>query len=338
LVFDTSYTFKVKVVCTNTLLDSVFGTSEAVTAPSDTEVPVIHLPEGFYGEISISCFGDVPLVPDVTATDNCVSPSLAFSSVSDYVPGTCSQNQKITRIWTFSDVSGGHSSVTQIIYVDDNSPPVIPSGQIPSATLQFHCGSEVPAGVSITAIDNCDGEVTLSPSDQTIPVENGCANRYDINRAWNGADCAGNPVSVHQTIHVDDQTGPVAAPATDACLWPVNHKYVPFDLSTFVTGTDNCGGMVSAVFERCNSTEPENGLGDGNTFQDCVFVPGSHTIYVRAERRGVSPLGRYYTVGVSLVDGCGNSQAASRRIFVPHNQMQTIGKTCTRATIQEIPH
>jgi len=187
-------------------------------------------------------------------------------------------------------------------------------------------------------IDNCDVSVVLNPSDQTLPVANGCANRYDINRAWTGADCSGNPVSAHQLIHVDDTTAPVANPAPEVCLWPVNHKYVVFDISTFVTGVDNCGGSVTTLFHDCASTEPENGLGDGNTFNDCVYVPSTHSLYVRAERRGVSPLGRRYTVGVNIVDGCTNSFLTHRSIFVPHNQLQTLGKTCIKATVADIPN
>jgi hypothetical protein len=217
---------------------------------------------------------------------------------------------------------------------------VIAESDLPALNLYAQCGANVEAGEPISATDNCDEEpLVLNPSDQILLVPNGCANRYDINRGWTGADCSGNPVHAHQLIHVNDQTAPTVNPTScgQVCLWPVNHKYVVFDISTFVTGMDNCPGAVSTLFYNCSSTEPENGLGDGNTLRDCVYVPATHSLYVRAERRGISPLGRFYSVAVNLVDSCGNVGSAGRTIWVPHNQLQTLGKTCIKATVSDIP-
>ena len=62
------------------------------------------------------------------------------------------------------------------------------------------------------------------------------------------------------------------------------------------------------------TSEPDNGVGDGNTAEDAV-VTGALTARVRAERSG--PLGaRIYTLAVECVDGSGNAAQGAATVVV----------------------
>ncbi len=67
----------------------------------------------------------------------------------------------MVRTWTFLDECGNQCSVSQTIEVDDTTPPDCPT---PPADLMLQCADDVPPPVDLTATDNCDGDITVSPS------------------------------------------------------------------------------------------------------------------------------------------------------------------------------
>jgi len=104
---------------------------------------------------------------------------------------------------------------------------------------------------------------------------------------------------------------------TPNILWPANHKYV--DVIATVIVSDNFDPNPSVELVSVTSSEPDNGLGDGDTVDDIVVID-TYTFKLRAERSATNKTGRIYTITYRVVDACGNSTLESTTVFVPHSQ------------------
>ena len=62
-------------------------------------------------------------------------------------------------------------------------------------------------------------------------------------------------------------------------LWPPNHKMV--NMTPLINVSDNQSANVQVELISVTSSEPDNGLGDGDTANDIV-VNANGTIYLRA--------------------------------------------------------
>ncbi|OFW10009.1 MAG: hypothetical protein A3H96_03385 [Acidobacteria bacterium RIFCSPLOWO2_02_FULL_67_36] len=118
-------------------------------------------------------------------------------------------------------------------------------------------------------------------------------------------------------LSIVDTTPPVIASVTPSTtsLWPANHKMVR--VSFPVDATDAPGPPVCSI-SRIASSEPENGLGDGDTASDWTRT-GALTADLRAERGGSGP-GRTYSVTVTCRDASGNESSKIATVSVPHNK------------------
>ena len=119
---------------------------------------------------------------DLTAVDNCDG-DITVSPTDELTPGSCANNFTIVRTWTFTDVCGNESSVSQNIAINDNTVPVAPSAP---ADFTGQCADDLPAPIDLTAVDNCDGDITVSPTDELTPGS--CANNFTIVRTWTFTD------------------------------------------------------------------------------------------------------------------------------------------------------
>ena len=119
-------------------------------------------------------------------------------------------------------------------------------------------------------------------------------------------DSAGNSVSCETTVTVVDTLPPVikSASASPNSLWPPDHKMVKVTVTAAVT--DNCGPTTWKII-AVQSSEPVNGVGDGNTSIDWQ-ITGDHTVSLLAERSGTGS-GRIYTITLQATDGAGNLSA-----------------------------
>jgi hypothetical protein len=104
-----------------------------------------------------------------------------------------------------------------------------------------------------------------------------------------------------------------AVSVTPGILWPPNHKLLPVSVGYAVA--DNCGTPACSL--SAVSSEPDNGLGDGDTSGDIQIVDDHH-VMLRAERAGGGP-GRVYTITVTCQDTGGGASTAGAMVFVPHN-------------------
>ena len=253
--------------------------SQIITV-DDTTPPSISCPD----PVSVECFANVP-APDisaVTASDNCPG-QITIVHVGD-VPDGQSCPMTITRTYRATDACGNSATCTQIITVDDQTPPTPPT---PPGAISVECPSQVPAGGNLTATDNCDGTLTASPSD--VITSGSCPNSYSITRTWTFTDACNNSVSVSQIITVDDTTDPsITAPAnvTVQC----NDDLPPADFAGGST-SDNCAGSITVTH-----------LGDVSDLQ----IPETITRTYQA------------------TDACSNSSTAVQMITVDNNSPPNI--------------
>ncbi len=214
----------------------------------DSTVPSITCPPN----ITIQCTAST--LPNNTgtpsATDNCDgTPNLTFSDVT--VGGACPQERTITRTWVATDDCGNSSSCTQLIVVDDSTPPVLTCP--PNVTIQCSA-STMPANTgNPTAVDNCDAIPTNTFVDAIIPGS--CPQAMTINRTWTSTDDCGNTATCLQVISVIDNTPPVAL---------CQNITVDFGGGTTVTitpsqvnngSTDNCGPVTLSLSQTTFNCE-----------------------------------------------------------------------------------
>ena len=160
---------------------------------TDTTIPVFTgtLP----ADITVAC-NAVPTAPTVTATDNCGTATVSMTQTT--TTGSCSGNYIITRTWTATDSCGNTATHVQNVTVQDTTAPVVPSAP---QDVTVSCPGDVPAMISLTAVDNCSGNITVSGTDTIVPGS--CASSYVIIRTWTFTDNCGNTSSVSQTITVN---------------------------------------------------------------------------------------------------------------------------------------
>jgi hypothetical protein len=220
---------------------------------------------------------------------------------------------------TVEDSNGESSTCDANVTVYDGTAPVAP--QAPD-NVNVQCAQDVPTPVDLTAIDNCDGDITVSPT--SVITSGSSPHDFTEVRTWTFTDAAGNSSSVEQTIVVYDDTPPVLAAITNPIiLRPPNHKYHTITLEdVFVSVTDNCSELtIDDVFiTMVSSDEEENatGEGDGNTWDDIVIAPDCNGVDLRAERYGGGN-GRVYTLTLSVSDEKGNNTTTFCEVHVPHD-------------------
>ena len=148
----------------------------------------------------------------------------------------------VLRTYRATDVCGNSATCTQLITVNDNTPPQI-TCPVP-VTVQ--CAADVPQPnlALVTATDNCAGTVTKTfVSDVTTPGT--CVNKFTVLRTYRATDVCGNSATCTQLITVNDNTLPsitCPAPVTVQCA-----ADVPAVNIGSVVATDNCAGTVTVT-------------------------------------------------------------------------------------------
>jgi hypothetical protein len=122
-------------------------------------------------------------------------------------------------------------------------------------------------------------------------------------------------------VRVADGTAPtLALVPRPAVLWPPNHKL--YDVEVVVVARDVCDPHPVVVLSSLTSSEPDNGLGDGDTSDDIQQAnvgTDDRMFLLRAERSG-NGSGRTYSAVYTVTDASGNSTHGLATIVVPHDQ------------------
>ena len=188
---------------------------------------------------------DVPMPIDLTAVDNCDG-DITVSPIDELTPGSCANNFTIVRTWTFTDVCGNESSVSQNITINDNTVPVAPGAP---AAVTIQCAADVPAAMNLTATDNCSGIIMVSPTEETTHGD--CPNSFVIVRVWTFIDECGNTSNVSQTITVEDMTAPVIVGIPEDVTIECEADIPTNDPN--VIAIDNCDNNPVLSFEQINN-------------------------------------------------------------------------------------
>ena len=253
--------------CSNTATASQLITVEDITAPVFTFVPA---------DITVNCDA-LPAAGNPTATDNCdLSVTIVYNGETR-INGTCPDSYTLTRTWTATDNCSNSSTATQIITVQDITPPVFTSVP-PNVTV--NCQT-IPAVGTPSATDNCDASVTIVYNGE-IRTNGACADSYTLTRTWTATDNCNNSSTSTQLITVQDITPPVftSVPANIT----VNCHAIPAVGTPLAT--DNCDPGVTIVYN-----------GDIRTNGSCI---DSYTL----------------TRSWTATDRCGNSSVATQVISV----------------------
>ena len=262
--------------------------------------------------IEVDCASQIPTDTYQYAEDNCYDlsklPTVVLTEV--ITDQQCANKFTLTRTWTATDECGNTSTVKQVIKVNDTRPPVF-DGSPPLSNIIVACTKEIPAAPTQTAYDNC-GTPTITYSESKSNVQ--CVNRYTLTRNWVATDGCGNTASRTQVINVDDNEPPkvTAISADPVVLWPPNHKMR--DVTINYTATDNC--EVTSTLS-VTSSDPVNGGSDGDQSPDWEIIDGHH-VKLRAEKAN-NGQARYYTIKITITDGCNEPFDTSVTVVVAHN-------------------
>jgi len=115
-------------------------------------------------------------------------------------------------------------------------------------------------------------------------------------------------------VYVSDVDPPSIAgvTATPKVLGPANHQMVPVSITVSLPGA--CGAYTTCRIVAVSSSDPVNGLGDGDTSPDWE-ITGPLSLLLRAERAMGGE--RTYIVTIECVDGSGLASRSSVTVTVP---------------------
>jgi len=239
-----------------------------------------------------------------TATDNCPILPNAISFTDVITGGVGNVCQLLTRTWKTNDLANNVSTCNQLLSIQDTVKPVF-TVLPPNVTVS--CSDGAVAVIPVTATDNCDADVMVELTVDTISIAQGDCGMFDytIVRTWKATDNCGNTNVYTRLIKVVDVTDPVFAGMPDTLF--LNTSQFPPNQTCTVPLVLN----VAQFLEDCT---PDTSLLVTN---DAPFGDGQQDI------SGNYPIGDYW-VYFAAVDVCGNVGIDSMFIRVVDNSVPTL--------------
>ena len=241
-------------------------------------------------------------------------------SVAD---GTVLSNQA-TIATPLPDPAPDNNSALATTAASNPAPVIICPGDI-EVECTGNCGIQaddpqlVPFFAGASASDNCPGVLISNDAPAFLPLGATIV-------TFTAIDSGGASASCTATVNVVDTTPPQITVDLDRdVLWPPNHKLV--DIGASVRVTDVCDPHPTFVLSSIVSSEPDNGLADGDTPDDIQGEePGTPdtAFRLRSERSALGG-GRVYTIVYTASDKSGNATRATATVSVPHDQSGKAG-------------
>jgi predicted nucleic acid-binding Zn ribbon protein len=216
--------------CGNSVTDTQTINVQDTTDPVFANIPA---------DVTLDC--DQPLPTDEpTVSDNCDSDvTVELNELS-----TSGCPFSILRTWTATDNCGNERSVSQLITVEDNTPPVI----VAPGDVTIECGDPIPMD-DATVSDICDDDVDLILVETTEDLPCG----QKITRTWTAEDNCGNVAMAVQMITLTDFTMPEFVNSPQDIT--VDCDNIP-DAEDCVA-TDNCDDDVETTYsETIDDSDP----------------------------------------------------------------------------------
>ena len=171
-------------VCGNISTVTQTITIDDTTAPVLAAVPA---------NIIVECVGDIPAMIDLAWTDNCDGTGTVTGTDGLIIGGNCGGT--ITRTWTYTDVCGNVSTVTQTITIDDTTNPT--ASNLAPINLAFPPASTPDVNAVTDEQDNC----TVNPIVAFVSdVSDGGSCPETITRTYSITDDCENQILVTQLI------------------------------------------------------------------------------------------------------------------------------------------
>ncbi len=210
--------------CGNTDVLNQFITVEDIEAPMFDSIPQ---------DMTLECFDQAVNIP-LTSTDNC-DPNPMVMFVENIISGDCPNRYTLVRTWTATDICGNDRVINQnLVFSDDEGPTLM---NVP-VNVTIVCGEQVPAVPTVTAVDNCDGNIVpvLTLQDGMQP----CVDGIVQTRIWTATDLCGNITIDSQQVFLFDTEGPTLLniPPDQTLSCEANTP------SGMPTANDDCNGVV----------------------------------------------------------------------------------------------
>ena len=228
--------------------------------------------------------------------DNCSAEDMmVLTAVDDVESGSCPI--EVIRTYTFADLCGNSNTISQTIYIQDTTRPVL-GGTMDALTVDGSSASDVPAAyttaaemMAVHAIVNDD----CTPSNQlAISYSDSFSGSCPIvaTRTYTVTDLCGNSNTISQTIYIQDTTRPALSGTMDELT--VDGCAVT-DVPAGYTTVAEMEAVHAVVSDNCNANDQLT-----VTYSDAAA--GTCPIVVT----------RTYTV----TDVCGNSNTITQTINV----------------------
>ena len=243
---------------------------------------------------------------------------------------------------TASDGTRIESILLDVTLILPNRPPVADAG----ADVSGECASAEGTPVTLDGSGSTDPDSTEGTNDDIVTFEwfeyFGAPEQVSLGEGMmldvslplgthvitlQVTDSEGETATDEVTVEIADTTPPTLSFTLDPdMLWPPNHTM--HEVYADVMAADTCG-EVTVSLVSVTSSQPDNGLGDGDTIDDIQgvdFGTADFWFMLRAERQGPYPVehpdmypGRTYSVVYSVMDGSGNMAEAGGMVRVPHD-------------------
>lgn len=315
-----------------TAMDDAGNTAVHVQTISivDTDEPMFTTTPG---DTHVECTCDNIPVPTVYAFDNCDAPA-SLSVVFDesvFVDNdeSASYVRTVLRSWSVSDSAGNEALHSQIITIDDTTPPMF--DEYPGPIVES-CDSVSHAPV-LTAIDLCtETRLNVTMTEESDALS--CPQSYQLTRTWSTVDPNGNTATHAQVVSVEDMDAPSVHEGDALCVYPpragffgafenVVSELLPASLQIH----DACDEAPTVTVVSCSSTQPSDAVGGESGFSDqCTYDADNDVLYVQAEVSDDST--RDYMLMVSIADACGNSITSKQVFRVPATSDESVGLVC----------
>ncbi|WP_205660301.1 gliding motility-associated C-terminal domain-containing protein, partial [Cognatitamlana onchidii] len=216
---------------------------QVITVQDSTPPSFVEpLPEA---NITVECDA-IPVAETLTATDSCGNATVTIND--SRTNGECVSSYFITRTWTAVDDCNNATTFTQLITVQDTTPPEFVE-ELPM-DITVECDA-VPTAANMTAIDNC-GNAIVTVED--IITQGDCPSNYNIARKWVATDECGLTTSHTQNIKVQDTAAPVPTSTFDSM---VNASCTDIPEIPQLDFADNCSTNVIEEYNEDNSFDPD---------------------------------------------------------------------------------
>jgi len=258
--------------------------SQVITFVDSADPEFSYIPES----ITLNC-GDEFVLDTAIVNDDCSPVTLAwtdeplFDCAGSYI-----------RIWRAFDGCGNQALEATVVTLIDTEAPVL--NGIPAST-EGSCGGE-PISAQVTASDNCDSEVAVVLTEESVPGNCGSVVTY----TWTATDNCGNTSTEQRTYSLTDNVGPEFANAIDTVFASCGDDLTTLEI-TAPEVTDACSQVTSLTFTEeevpaaCGSVVVRNyiatdGCGNTSSAQQIIILEDTTPpVFISAPENVVSACG-----------------------------------------------